>query len=299
MLCSSADLTLCRAQIAAAPEPGPADQLRSPAAGWDDENNDTRRDILGPLLDEEPVRDARATGQHPRNVALQQMETTTATFATAGGHDGRSAARSQMIRHSKARRAVGTAPSRSTPTSNRSRSIGRFRTAAPEGTDYTRCTTSPFSAPQDRQRPQQRRRVQRGRGTSGPAPARDKSTRPSSRASTPPISGSRCCRPSTVAWGSTGSGWGTCSATQTPGSKCPNQRPSDTGEARRCRCWTVTPPLIGKVDTTADRAAGVLRVDAVHEDHRWSRAAARARWTTRSPRWAAGWAWSSSAERVG
>lgn len=30
--------------------------------------------------------------------------------------------------------------------------------------------------------------------------------------------------------------------------------------------------LVGKVDATADRAAGVLRVDAVHEDHRWSRA---------------------------
>jgi uncharacterized protein len=30
--------------------------------------------------------------------------------------------------------------------------------------------------------------------------------------------------------------------------------------------------LVGKVDATADRAAGVLRVDAVHEDDRWSRA---------------------------
>jgi uncharacterized protein YcaQ len=30
--------------------------------------------------------------------------------------------------------------------------------------------------------------------------------------------------------------------------------------------------LVGKVDATADRAAGVLRVDAVHEDGRWSRA---------------------------
>jgi hypothetical protein len=30
--------------------------------------------------------------------------------------------------------------------------------------------------------------------------------------------------------------------------------------------------LVGKVDATADRAAGVLRVAAVHEDHRWSRA---------------------------
>jgi uncharacterized protein len=30
--------------------------------------------------------------------------------------------------------------------------------------------------------------------------------------------------------------------------------------------------LVGKVDATADRTAGVLRVDAVHEDDRWSRA---------------------------
>ena len=30
--------------------------------------------------------------------------------------------------------------------------------------------------------------------------------------------------------------------------------------------------LVGKVDATADRADGVLRVDAVHEDGRWSRA---------------------------
>jgi uncharacterized protein YcaQ len=30
--------------------------------------------------------------------------------------------------------------------------------------------------------------------------------------------------------------------------------------------------LIGKVDATADRKAGVLRVDAVHEDERFSRA---------------------------
>jgi uncharacterized protein len=46
--------------------------------------------------------------------------------------------------------------------------------------------------------------------------------------------------------------------------------------------------LVGKVDATADRAAGVLRVHAVHEDSRWSRArraavadeiAALGRWT--------------------
>lgn len=29
--------------------------------------------------------------------------------------------------------------------------------------------------------------------------------------------------------------------------------------------------LVGKVDATADREAGLLRVDAVHEDGRWTR----------------------------
>jgi uncharacterized protein YcaQ len=30
--------------------------------------------------------------------------------------------------------------------------------------------------------------------------------------------------------------------------------------------------LVGKVDATADRDAGILRVSAVHEDGRWTRA---------------------------
>ena len=34
--------------------------------------------------------------------------------------------------------------------------------------------------------------------------------------------------------------------------------------------------LVGKVDATADREAGVLVVDAVHEDGDWSARAARA-----------------------
>ena len=34
--------------------------------------------------------------------------------------------------------------------------------------------------------------------------------------------------------------------------------------------------LIGKLDVTADRRAGLLRVNAIHEDAPWSRAATRA-----------------------
>ena len=52
--------------------------------------------------------------------------------------------------------------------------------------------------------------------------------------------------------------------------------------------------LVGKVDATADREAGVLIVDAVHEDGDWSAAAVRG--STRSwTRWGSGWAWRSSA----
>jgi uncharacterized protein YcaQ len=45
--------------------------------------------------------------------------------------------------------------------------------------------------------------------------------------------------------------------------------------ARRWGYWALPvlhgDQLVGKVDATADRDAGVLRVDAVHEDGRWNR----------------------------
>ena len=55
--------------------------------------------------------------------------------------------------------------------------------------------------------------------------------------------------------------------------------------------------LVGKVDATADRDAGRAARRRRPRGRPVEPGAARARWTTRSPRWAAGWAWSSSAER--
>ena len=51
--------------------------------------------------------------------------------------------------------------------------------------------------------------------------------------------------------------------------------------------------LVGKLDARADREAGVLRVDAIHQDVPFSTGHDRRRWTARSRTWPAGSSWSS------
>ena len=51
--------------------------------------------------------------------------------------------------------------------------------------------------------------------------------------------------------------------------------------------------LVGKLDATADRKAGVLRVDAIHEDEPFDDRTDRGRTRRRSRTWPAGWSWTS------
>ena len=55
--------------------------------------------------------------------------------------------------------------------------------------------------------------------------------------------------------------------------------------------------LVGKLDATADREAGVLRVDAIHEDVPFSRADRRRRRPGESGSWRTGSAWTCSCQR--
>ena len=70
-------------------------------------------------------------------------------------------------------------------------------------------------------------------------------------------------------WSSTASGWRT-SSSSTTSSRCTSPPRRDGGATGRCRC-SHGDRLVGKIDATADREAGVLVVDAVHEDGDWTR----------------------------
>jgi uncharacterized protein len=279
MLRPAEDIALYRAEMAAWPGPGELKDWQVALAGWVEANDDTRRDILDQLHDDGPC------------TARELPDTTLVPWRSSGWNDDRNVRRLLDMMAQRGEVAVVGMRGRDklwdlaervypdvepVPLDEAFRIRGERRLRA-LGIARQRATKSP-SEPDDVGAVGEEARVEGLRGTwrLDPAPLEDLDAFEGRVALLSPLDRLVFDR----------------------------RRMADLfafdyqlemykpAAKRRWGYWALPvldgDALVGKVDATADRATGVLRVHAVHEDGRWSRArraavadeiAALGRWT--------------------
>ena len=263
MLRPAEDLALYRAEMAVWPGVGELAEWQAALAGWVEANDDTRRDILAQLHDEGPC------------TARVLPDTTLVPWRSSGWNDDRNVRRLLDMMVQRGEVAVAGAEGRDKlwdlaervyPDDPRRAARGgvpRPRRAAPArpGHRTTRAPPSPPASPTTSARSARRRasRASAARGGSTRRTSCDLDAFEGRTALLSPLDRLVFDR----------------------------RRMADLFEfdyalemykpaaKRRWGYWALPvlhgDALVGKVDATADRADGVLRVDAVHEDGRWSR----------------------------
>ena len=278
------DLALFTAEMAAWPGAGRADATgRQTRATGSRPTTHCRRDII----DSSATRARSRAASCPTPPSCRGGRAAGPTTRTSGSWSTTwSRAATSRLPAARAASGCGTSPSGSTPTTSR---CPRRGAAAPRRAAAACARHRPGHGDRDAERAQPRRRAPARRRSSRASAARGGSTR---RTSTDSAALPRPRRPA-VSAGPAG------------------LRPQADGELfdfdyqlemykpvakRRWGYWAMPvlygDRLVGKLDATADRDAGVLRVDAVHEDGDWTRTM-RSRRRPRDRRaWPAGSGWS-------
>ena len=232
--------------------------------GWVRANDDFRRDMLDELRRDGPLRSRelpdtcavpwRSRGwNNNRNVAHDAGDDGAARRGGRGGHARtRQAVGPGVAGLSRRRRSCPPAEAHRIRDERRLRALGIARARGP---------VSPVE-PNDVGEAGEPAVIEGVQGRSGGSTRRYLGASRSA-------GGRRCSRRST-GWSSTASGWPSCSSSTTS-SRCTSRRRSGGGATGRCRSCTAT-GWSARSTPPPTASAGVLRVDAIHEDVPFTRA---------------------------
>ncbi len=261
MLRPAEDIALYQAEMAVWPGPGELRDWEVSLRDWVEANDDTRRDILDKLYDEGPLPTSalpdttlipwESSGwNNDRNVRMLLDRMVQRGEVATAGYDGRQRLWDLAERVYPDVEPVPYDDAMRIRSERRLHSLGIARAKATK-------------APQRAQRRRPRRRGRGDRGPPGPVAGRPVVPRAAASPDARP-----CCHHST-GWSSTASGW-------TELFEFDYQLEMYKPAAKRRWGYWALPilyedRLVGKLDATAVRSDGVLRVDAIHEDGDWSR----------------------------